>query len=93
MRQGFLKTTKSRRSETGTPGSPKMAERVHSKDWSKTLLGAAENWPPSLTLIVNVMLASGFPMCVRWGPEFVMIYNDGYRPILGDKHPAALAVR
>ena len=27
------------------------------------------------------MLASGFPMCVRWGPEFVMIYNDGYRSI------------
>lgn len=67
-----------------------MAERVRSKDWPKTVLGAAENWPPSLTLIVNVMLASGFPMCVRWGPEFVMIYNDGYRPILGDKHPAAL---
>ena len=92
MRQGFLKTTKSRRSETGTPDPPEMAERVRSKDWSKTVLGAAENWPPSLTLIVKVMLASGFPMCVRWGPEFVMIYNDGYRPILGDKHPAALGL-
>ena len=92
MRQGFLKATKSRRSETGTPDLPKMVERVGSKDWSKTVLGAAENWPPSLTLIVKVMLASGFPMCVRWGPEFVMIYNNGYRSILGDKHPATRVI-
>jgi PAS domain S-box-containing protein len=69
-----------------------MAAMVRSKDWSRTTLGPADNWPPSLTLIVNVMLASGFPMCVRWGPEFVMIYNDGYRSILGDKHPAAFGL-
>jgi PAS domain S-box-containing protein len=29
-------------------------------------------------------------MALRWGPEFVLIYNDTYRPILGDKHPWAL---
>ncbi len=69
-----------------------MAAMVRLKDWSKTILGAPDSWPPSLTLIVNVMLASGFPMCVRWGPEFVMIYNDGYRSILGDKHPAAFGL-
>jgi PAS domain S-box-containing protein len=87
-----LKTTTSRHSAAGIFHPPEMAERVRSKDWSKTVLGAAENWPPSLTLIVKVMLASGFPMCVRWGPEFVMIYNDGYRSILGDKHPAAFGL-
>jgi PAS domain S-box-containing protein len=69
-----------------------MAAMVRLKDWSKTILGAPDSWPPSLTLIVNVMLASGFPMCVRWGPEFVMIYNDGYRSILGEKHPAAFGL-
>jgi hypothetical protein len=42
--------------------------------------------------MVNVMLASGFPMAVRWGPDFVMNYNDGYRPILGDKHPWGLGL-
>jgi hypothetical protein len=31
-------------------------------------------------------------MCVRWGPEFVMIYNDGYRSILGDRHPTAFGL-
>src|SRR3984885_15401396 len=88
----FLTTTISRRSPAGIPDPPEMAERVRSKNWSKTILGAAENWPPSLTVIVKVMLASGFPMCVRGGPEFVMIYNDGYRSILGDKHPAAFGL-
>jgi PAS domain S-box-containing protein len=82
----------SRRSAADIPDPPEMADRVRSEDWSKTALGAAENWPSSLTLIVKVMLASGFPMCVRWGPQFVMIYNDGYRSILGDKHPAAFGL-
>jgi signal transduction histidine kinase/CheY-like chemotaxis protein len=30
-------------------------------------------------------------MMIHWGPEFVQLYNDGFRPILGDlKHPGAL---
>ena len=74
------------------PTTSKMSALIRAKDWSKTVLGPADSWPPSLTLVVNLMLASGFPMAVRWGPDFVMIYNDGYRPILGDKHPWALGL-
>jgi PAS domain S-box-containing protein len=91
-REDILNNTVPPPSQTAAFDAPEMAARVRSKDWSKTTLGAAENWPPSLTLIVQVMLASGFPMCVRWGPDFVMIYNDGYRSILGDKHPAAFGL-
>nr|WP_246357135.1 GAF domain-containing protein [Pyxidicoccus fallax] len=29
-------------------------------------------------------------MFVAWGPHLIQFYNDAYRPILGDKHPAAL---
>ncbi len=29
-------------------------------------------------------------MLIWWGPELRMLYNDGYAPILGNKHPAAL---
>jgi serine phosphatase RsbU (regulator of sigma subunit) len=25
-----------------------------------------------------------------WGPEFVLVYNEAYVPMIGDKHPAAL---
>ena len=59
-------------------------------DWSKTPLGPRDRWPSGLEWSVRMILASGFPMAVRWGPDLVMIYNDGYRQILGDKHPAAL---
>jgi two-component sensor histidine kinase/PAS domain-containing protein len=69
-----------------------MSALIRAKDWSKTPLGDPDRWPSSLTLVVNLLLASGFPMAVRWGPDFVMIYNDGYRPILGDKHPRALGL-
>ncbi len=31
-------------------------------------------------------------MCLRWGPELVMLYNDGYRSILGSKHPWAFGL-
>jgi PAS domain S-box-containing protein len=74
------------------PGAPEMATRLRAMDWSKTPLGPEETWPASLRVIVSVMLASGFPMCVRWGPELVMIYNDGYRSILGTRHPHAFGL-
>jgi PAS domain S-box-containing protein len=74
------------------PTLSEMSALIRAKDWSETVLGPSESWSASLTLIVDLMLASGFPMAVRWGPDFVMIYNDGYRPILGDKHPRALGL-
>src|SRR2546423_6934107 len=67
-----------------------MAALVAEKDWSQTALGPRESWPTSLRLMVATILASQFPMAVRWGPDFLQIYNDGYRPILGEKHPDAL---
>ncbi len=78
--------------EHSVPSTSEMSALVRAKDWSKTVLGPPETWSPNLTLVVDLVLASGFPMAVRWGPDFVMIYNDGYRPILGDKHPGALGL-
>ncbi|HEY1431361.1 MAG TPA: PAS domain S-box protein [Stellaceae bacterium] len=67
-----------------------MARRIREMDWSATPLGSSEAWPQSLKLSLAMILASGFPMAIRWGPELVLIYNDAYRPILRDKHPEAL---
>ena len=36
------------------------------------------------------MLHNHFGMLLWWGPQFVQIYNDAYRPVLGDKHPRAM---
>jgi PAS domain-containing protein len=74
------------------PANPpgEMARRIREMDWSTTPLGSMEAWSQSLKLSVAIILASGFPMAIRWGPELVLIYNDGYRSILRDKHPGAL---
>jgi signal transduction histidine kinase len=67
-----------------------MRDLVHGKDWSATALGARERWPQSLRTLVELCLASSFPTVIFWGPDRVQIYNDGYRVILGGKHPRAL---
>ena len=67
-----------------------MGELVRSLDWSATPLGAPENWSPALRTIVRILLANRFPQLLWWGPEYISIYNDAYRPILGRKHPWAL---
>jgi PAS domain S-box-containing protein len=69
-----------------------MARRVRDKDWSETPLGRPDTWSRSLRLAVDMILSSGFPMAVRWGPDLIMIYNDAYAPILADKHPRALGL-
>src|SRR5260370_32424221 len=78
---------------SSAPANPpgEMARRIREMDWSATLLGSSETWPQSLRLSVALILASGFPMAIRWGPELVLIYNDAYRPILCDNHPEELA--
>jgi PAS domain S-box-containing protein len=67
-----------------------VAQLLRDKDWSATPVGWPNTWPAALTAAVKFISASGFPMAVRWGPEFVLIYNDGYREILKDKHPWAM---
>jgi PAS domain S-box-containing protein len=66
-----------------------MGERVRATDWRATPLGDIGNWSVALRQSVGMVLANGFPMALRWGPELITIYNDAYREILGDKHPAA----
>ena len=59
-------------------------------DWTATPLGPRLYWPLALRLALDLMLASRFPMCVIWGEERILLYNDGYAGILGPRHPAAL---
>lgn len=70
--------------------SGEMGEMIRDFDWTKTPLGPPENWPENLRVSTSILLNSQFPMFVWWGPEMITIYNDAYRVILGDKHPAAL---
>jgi PAS domain S-box-containing protein len=71
-------------------GGGEMGKLVRSMDWSKTPLGAIDEWPQSLRTTVSLCLASSFPMSMAWGPHHIQIYNDGYWPICGAKHPSSM---
>jgi signal transduction histidine kinase/CheY-like chemotaxis protein len=70
-----------------------MGALMRSIDWSSTAVGPVASWPQSLRTALSILLETGFPMYIAWGPEFTQFYNDGYRPILGStKHPAAMGI-
>jgi signal transduction histidine kinase len=71
-------------------GGGEMGKVVRSMDWTKTPLGPIESWPQSLCTTVSLCLASNFPISLAWGPKHVQIYNDGYWPICGGKHPNSM---
>ncbi len=74
-------------------GGGEMGRLMRSIDWSKTAVGPVESWPQSLRTALSILLDTGFPMYIAWGPEFTQFYNDGYRPILGStKHHAAMGI-
>ena len=73
-------------------GGSEMAHRMRAMEWSKTLLGRVEGWSSHLRSTLSLCINSSFPMALYWGPESVLLYNDGYCPILGDRHPGALGL-
>ena len=68
-----------------------MGPAIVAHDWSNNPLGPLETWPATLRSAVGMCVSSKFPMVLWWGPELVMVYNDGYRQIMGEnKHSDAL---
>jgi signal transduction histidine kinase/CheY-like chemotaxis protein len=71
-------------------GGGEMGERIRAFDWSATSIGAPESWSPALRMMIRFLLANRLPWLLWWGPQYISIYNDAYRPVLGTKHPWAL---
>ena len=71
-------------------GGGETGRLIAAFDWSSTQLGPVEGWPPSLKTALSIMLRTRVPACVLWGPDGVMLYNDGYSVIAGGRHPALL---
>ncbi|HWE16945.1 MAG TPA: PAS domain-containing protein, partial [Hyphomicrobiaceae bacterium] len=67
-----------------------MARLVRAQDWASTPLGPFASWPQSLRSALSICLGSRFPIVIYWGPDLVVLYNDAYAEILGQKHPWAL---
>ena len=69
-------------------GGGELGALMRALDWRATALGPVEHWPAALRIGVSTLLASPQPMGLYWGPQLVHLYNDAYRPLIGDKHPA-----
>jgi PAS domain S-box-containing protein len=67
-----------------------MALRMREHDWAATPLRGVADWPQSLRSAVSILIPSRAQICLFWGPDFIKLYNDAYRPVLGVKHPWAL---
>ncbi|MFC3127316.1 ATP-binding protein [Pseudoroseomonas globiformis] len=75
---------------SNTQGGCGMRSLIGAADWGNSPLGRRAEWPSALRAGVDLMLDSIGPTWLAWGPELTFLYNDAYRPLLGDKHPAAL---
>ena len=78
---------------TWLAGGGELGSLVRTYDWSQTPLGPAQQWPLSLRMAVSTCLGSSFPIVIWWGRDLILIYNDPYTSILGNKHPQALGQR
>src|SRR5690606_18043496 len=67
-----------------------MTRRLASHDWSDHPLGPPEQWPVELKTTLSIILGSRSAMCVGWGPDLLLLYNDAYVEVLGLKEPSAL---
>ncbi len=67
-----------------------MSTLLRSLDWARTAIGPMDQWPQSLRTTVDICLHSPFPMLVSWGTDNIIIYNESYSKLLGERHPGAL---
>ncbi len=71
-------------------GGGEMGALMRSIDWSRTPLGPVSEWSQALRTMVGLLLRNRFPLLLWWGPQFVQLYNDAYRPIPGARHPGSM---
>ena len=73
-------------------GGGEMGALIRAYDWAATDLGPSERWPQPLRTAIRLILNTGHPMYVWWGPDLLCFYNDAYRASIGpERHPGSLA--
>lgn len=75
-----------------TSNACRMADLIACFDWASTPLGPLGHWPQSLKTAVDIILASDHAMQLAWGPQRIVLYNDAYARMLGNRHPGALGI-
>lgn len=69
-----------------------MGALIHSQDWAGTPLGALEQWPQTLKIMLATLLHSPQPMVMGWGTELFSFFNDSYRRMLGSRFSGVLGL-
>ena len=59
----------SRRTDVFLIGGGEMGKRIRRHDWEATSLGRPEGWPQALRTVLRLILNTGHPMYIFWGPE------------------------
>jgi PAS domain S-box-containing protein len=72
-------------------GGGEMGGLIRAHDWNRSPLGPPEHWPQPLRTALRVLLNTGHPMYIWWGPDLLCFYNDAYRRSIGpERHPCSL---
>ncbi|SCX29592.1 Blue-light-activated protein [Agrobacterium sp. DSM 25558] len=71
-------------------GGGECGELIRTKDWYKSFVGPIDGWSVEMRATVSNIINSPVAKVLMWGPSHVMIYNDSYREIAGERHPMAL---
>ncbi|WP_421591318.1 PAS domain-containing protein [Shinella sp. M27] len=89
LRDGGYATSAARLS--GWPiGGGECGALIREMDWHKSGLGSVDTWSYELRATVGNIVNSPVAKVLMWGPKHVMLYNDAYREIAGDRHPMAM---
>ena len=70
------------------PGAGVHGSAALAHDWAATPLGPPQHWPQPLRTAAGIALGSNIPMMVAWGPDLLIVHNDSYGEVLGDRRPA-----
>jgi PAS domain S-box-containing protein len=86
-------TKGSRASPSFLRGGGEMGALVRAHDWAASQLGPPGHWPQPLRTVIRLLLNTGHPMYVWWGPDLLCFYNDAYRRSIGpERHPSSLGL-
>ena len=72
------------------PAGSGIAALIREKDWRNTALGPPSGWPAGLRALVDMVLHNPLPSALLWGEEGILLYNEGYAIVCGDRHPRVL---
>ena len=71
-------------------GGGEMGALMRAYNWAASALGSIEEWPQSLKAALGICLGAPTPIGIYWGEQLLLLYNDAFRQLIGDKHPRSL---